>query len=82
MQFARSQSAKHISEDWHRFRLKARRNAFSKEEFGEIEQTKYDLDTARITGEDNDRNYTYNRPLNGEDGSPNNGTDVRTLNRH
>jgi len=82
MQFARSQSAKHISKDWHTFRINARRTAFNPSEFGEIEQIKYDLDTARITGEDNDRNYTYNRPLSGGDGSPNNGTDVRTLDRH
>ena len=77
--WARSETLENLSTDWHQFRINARRTAFSKEEFGEIEQIKYDLDTARITGKDNPRSYTVNRPIQGADGNMNNGVDVRTL---
>jgi hypothetical protein len=77
----RQESLQGVNEEWHRKRAEARRTAFSKFEFGPIEREKYDLDTAGITGEDNPRSYTVNRPINGEDGNMNNGTDVRTLDR-
>jgi hypothetical protein len=77
--WARSENLKTVNSEWHLFRINARRTAFSKEEFSESEQVEYDLDTADITGKDNPRSYTYDRPLNEPDGTPNNGTDVRTL---
>jgi len=67
---------KPVNADWHLFRANARRTANSKEEFAEADQVKYDLDTAQITGEDNPRNFTYDRPV---DILNENGTDVRDL---
>lgn len=75
----RQGSLQAINEEWHRQRIRARKTAFNPETFGPIERTKYDLDTAGITGEDNPRSYKVNRPLNGEDGNMNNGTDIRRL---
>jgi len=74
--FNRSNDAKKIRTDWHEFRANARRTAFSEDEFAPGARTEYDLDTAQITGEDNPRSYTYDRPVDilGE-----NGTDVREL---
>lgn len=51
-------------EEWHAFREQARKTAFSKEEFSDIDQTRFDLDTAGITGEDNPDSY------DGEDVTP------------
>lgn len=48
-----------VTEDWHEFRQEARLYAHSEEEFSEIEQTRYDLDTAQIDGSD-----TIKRPIN------------------
>lgn len=39
-------------------RERARREAMSVEEFGEIERERYDLDSAGITGEDNPETFT------------------------
>jgi hypothetical protein len=50
--------------------------------FGDIEKTAFDLDTADVTGQDYNKNYEWDRPLNDVDGTPNNGTDVRELDRH
>lgn len=57
MIFARSNEAKAVWEEWHEFREEARHEAMSKEEFSEIEQEKYDLDTAGITGAQNPRTW-------------------------
>lgn len=75
----RQEGLQAVWEKWHRKRAEARRTAFNLNEFGPIEQNKFDLDTAGITGEDNPRSYTVKRPLNGEDGNMNNGTDIRRL---
>lgn len=75
----RSENLKAVNAEWHLFRENARQIAFSKEEFSDSEQVEFDLDTADITGKDNNRNYQYSRPLTSVDGTPNNGTDVRTL---
>jgi hypothetical protein len=77
--WARQENLQAIWSEWHENRAEARRNAFSINEFGPIDQTKYDLDTAGITGEDNPRTYTVDRPLNEVEGQQNNGTDIRTL---
>lgn len=58
----RGNEGKPVSGDWHEFRARARREAFSPEEFSEIERTQYDLDddderSANITGEDNPDTY-------------------------
>lgn len=60
---------------WHERRQEARETAFSVDEFGETEITEFDLDTAGITGKDNKRSFTHDRPLNEES----NGFDVRDL---
>lgn len=54
----RDNAGKPVSADWHRFREFARRTAMSPEEFSEITQTRYDLDTAQITGEQNPETWT------------------------
>lgn len=75
----RSENLQAISSEWHENRVEARRTAFSIDEFGPIEQTKYDLDTAGITGKDNPRTYKVDKAMNEVDGTQNNGTDIRTL---
>ena len=57
MIFARANEAKSVWAEWHERREEARQTAMGKEEFGDIEQEKYDLDTARITGEQNPETY-------------------------
>lgn len=75
----RQESLQGVWEEWHRKRIEARQTAFSTDEFGDIEITKFDLDTAGITGQDNPRTYMIDRPLSEEDGNMNNGFDVRNL---
>ena len=57
MLHSRDNSGRKVDSDWHHFREKARRTSFSKEEFSDIDQERYDLDTAGITGEDNPESY-------------------------
>jgi hypothetical protein len=76
----RSDSLQAVNREWREFRVMARRTAFSPEEFGPSDRVQYDLDTAGITGADNPRTYTVDRPVT-EEGDMNNGTDVRTLDR-
>jgi len=71
-----SENLKRIREDWHKFRIEARRNAFNVDEFGETEKIEYDLDTAGITRQDNPDSYDFNRALDME-GTPRNGRDIR-----
>ena len=61
--FRRSESMKPLDGEWHRFRQEARESAFSINEFSDEEITRYDLETARITGKENPRTYTVNRPI-------------------
>ena len=49
-------------EKWHQFRQRARETEPSEENFSETEQERYDLDTARITGEEQ-RNTFINTPF-------------------
>jgi len=63
MQFARGETAKPVDSRWHRARINARKTAFSVDEFSDEDVLRYDLDTAGITGEDNPRTYTVNRPI-------------------
>ena len=76
MQFARSTSGKKVDRRWHKARISARREAFSVEEFSDEEIIRFDLDTAGITGKDNPRTYTVNRPI---DLLNENGLDLRRL---
>lgn len=76
MQFRRSPSARSLDEDWHRGRIRARRNYFSIEQASDVERVKYDLETARIDGSDNPRTYMWRRAI---DVFGINGLDVRTL---
>jgi hypothetical protein len=62
--FDRTKSGKRIDSRWHSFREQARRTAVSPEEFAPSDRVHYDLDTAGITGKDNPRTYTHNRPTN------------------
>lgn len=57
-------NSKVVDPSWHEFRAKARRNAFSPEEFSPAERARYNLDSddpvspAGITGQDNPDTYT------------------------
>jgi hypothetical protein len=77
----RSENLKPIWEDWHETRHAARVSTFNVEEWSDIEITKYDLDTADITGEDNPRSYEIDNQSAEIDGVQNNGEDIRTLDR-
>jgi len=63
MHHKKANDGKVISGDWHATRQRARENAFSPEEFSEIERTEYNLDSddrlspAGITGQDNPASY-------------------------
>jgi len=76
MHFRRSQSFKHIDEEWHETRHNARTFTFGLNDWGEEDIVKYDLDTAGITGRLNPRSFTIERPL---DHFNANGTDIREL---
>lgn len=77
--WSRQESLQYIWSEWHEQRAEARQNAFNVDEFSPTDRTKYDLDTAGITGEDNPRSYQVDRLLNEVEGQQNNGTDIRTL---
>jgi len=81
MQLRRSPDARSIDADWHKSRQRAREQAYdgSLSLFSDSEITKYNLGTAQITGEDNPRTFTWDRPL---DLFGINGTDVRNLEDH
>lgn len=74
--FPRSDSGKAVDERWHAFRQKAKRIAFSPDEFSEVEKVRYDLDTAGITGRDNPRTFRMMRAM---DALNQNGIDIRDL---
>jgi hypothetical protein len=61
--FKRDNSQKAVDSEWHEFRHEARTTAFDIQEFGDIDIEKYDLETARITGQENPDTYTWRRPL-------------------
>jgi len=67
---------KFLTEKYHRFRENARQTAFHLDEFSEAERIEFDLEDAGITGKDNNRNYTYDRPV---DIFGSNGFDIREL---
>jgi len=74
--FRRSENMKPLDSEWHKFRQEARESAFSINEFSDEEINRYNLETARITGKENPRTYTVNRPI---DLLGVNGIDLRTL---
>lgn len=62
MQHERGNEGKPVWSEWHNFRERARRTAYSPEEFSAIDRTRYDLDnddprSANITGRDNPDTY-------------------------
>jgi hypothetical protein len=57
--FKRSEGMKPIDPEWHRVRQEARESTFSLAEWSDEEITRYDLDTARITGRENPRSYKF-----------------------
>lgn len=76
VQFRESPSSKVTDEEWHRFRQRARKTAFSIDQFSDEEVTRFDLETAQIDGSDNPRSFTINRPI---DLLGMNGIDLRDL---
>lgn len=78
MMFRQSKGAKAVDREWHARRREARATAFSLAEFSDQEITRWDLDTARITGRENRKTYTTDRPLDVA-GQMNDQVDVRTL---
>lgn len=82
MQLRRSPGARPVDKDWHLQRQAARERAYSSDltaQFSEAEITKYELDTAQITGQDNPSLYLWRRTI---DVFGINGTDVRNIKRH
>ena len=80
--WVRTESSKPTWRKWHEERHKARQNSPNLSPFSEIAKTAYDLETADVDGQDYDKNYSWDRPLNELDGTGNNGTDIRELDRH
>lgn len=78
MQFALGDSGRFVNSKWHLFREKARTSTYSLQEWGDIETTKYDLDTVDFSGKDVDRNYVMRRPVSDDEINVN-GFDVREL---
>lgn len=74
--FSRDDSGEKVDSRWHKFRASARRTAFDPSAFSDGDRIRYDLDTARITGQDNPRTYYIDRSI---DLLGSNGTDVRDL---
>lgn len=64
----RDQAARPVDGEYHAVRERARKTAFSPEEFGEIDQERFDLDDAGITGEDHPDTYRGRDPLSGWEG--------------
>lgn len=68
MQSHRSNGGKPAREKWHKRRHRARREAFSDEEFSASERTEFDLDNddplypARIYGDQNPETFTIEGP--------------------
>jgi len=75
----RKNDGKLLTAEYYLFRENARRTAFHEENFSDADREEFDLETAGITGEDNNDNYRFNRPV---DTLGQNGTDVRDLPRH
>lgn len=76
MPFHRSPGLKKIDSRWHKNRIRARHTGFNLTDFSDEEITKYDLDTARITGSDNPRSFRLNPDIDILDVG---GVDIRTL---
>ena len=76
--FRRGDGAKAVDREWHEKRRMARETTFSLAEWSEQDIERWDLDTARITGRENKRTYTVERPIDSP-GTVKNGTDIRTL---
>ena len=52
-----------LNEKWHEFRQRARETAFHPELFADSDRIEYDLENARITGQDNRRTYIWDRDV-------------------
>jgi hypothetical protein len=79
MQMRRSPGARPLDREWHENRQRARETATNgtlELFFSDTEIIKYELETARITGAENPRVYTFRRAI---DIFGVNGTDVREL---
>jgi hypothetical protein len=76
--FALGGPSKHVNEEWHRVRWEAETETFSIREWGEIDQTKYDLESVDFSGKYNDRTYIARHPIEDDEISVT-GFDVRDL---
>jgi len=76
--FKHGNSGKNISREWHETRERARRETWTIEEWGPIEQERYDLDELQFSGKDHPRTYVFYRAVS-DDEIRVNGFDVRDL---
>lgn len=72
----RKNDGKYLTSEYHAFRENARQTAFHPDSFAEADQIEFELDTAGITGRDNNQNWHMARAV---DIFGVNGTDVRDL---
>jgi len=75
--FKKDETGKRVDAEWHRFRADARRTAFTVDEFSDEDITRFNLETAGITGRDNPLTYTTD-PRIDEEGTDR-VTNLRTL---
>lgn len=81
MQFALGDSGRFINKQWHRVRQEARETTMTLSEWGDVAQTKYDLDTVDFSGKQNDETYRFRHSVN-DDEIDVTGFDVRDLPGH
>jgi len=78
VQFALGDSGRFVNEEWHRVRQQARSETLSITEWGDIDRTKFDLDTVEFTGKENTRTYVMRHPVQDDEVNIT-GFDVRDL---
>jgi hypothetical protein len=79
--FALGNDGKFLNEEYHIRREQALRETFTLDEWGDIDQTKYDLDDLEFTGKENPRTYKLRHPVSDDEISVT-GFDVRDLPTH
>lgn len=67
-----------LSAKWHRIRDEAHRESWSIEEWGDIDRTRYDLDTVEFDTKKKDSTFITDSRLDAE-GAAQGGVDVRTI---
>lgn len=69
---------RYLNEEWHRTRQEARSKTLSITEWGDIDRTKFDLDTVEFTGKEVSRTYVMRHPVQDDEINVT-GFDVRDL---